>query len=98
MEERLPIPKISEFLKDFMEPYHLSAYKLAKAINVPVSRIQDLLHDRRKMTVDTSIRLGRFFNVSDLFFMNIQIDIDYRELKRKIIDEFDEIKPLVVVD
>ena len=98
MEERLPIPKISEFLKDFMEPYHLSAYKLAKAINVPVSRIQDLLHDRRKMTVDTSIRLGRFFNVSDLFFMNIQIDIDYRELKRKIIDEFDKIKPLVVVD
>ena len=51
-------PTIGEILKEeFMIPYNLSAYKLAKAIGVPVSRIQDILHNRRKITAETSIRL-----------------------------------------
>ena len=54
-------PKISEILREeFMIPFNLSAYALAKAIHVPVSRIQDILNDHRKITVDTSIRLGNF--------------------------------------
>lgn len=74
-------PKISEILQEeFMGPYNVSAYSLAKSIDVPVSRIQDILHDRRKITADTSIRLGRFFGVSDRYFLNMQIDIDIRNL------------------
>ena len=62
-------PKISEILsEEFMKPLHVSAYKLAHSINVPVSRIQDILHDRRKITVDTSVRLGKYFGVSEMFF------------------------------
>ncbi len=61
-----------------MVPFNLSAYALAKAIGVPTSRIQDLLHDRRQVTVDTSVRLGRFFGVSDKYFLNLQNDIDLR--------------------
>ena len=58
-------PKMSEVLaEEFMKPLDLSAYKLAKAIHVPTSRIQDILHDRRKMTADTSVRLGIYFGVS----------------------------------
>ena len=80
--KRIPTPKISEFLKEeFMIPLHISAYALAKAINVPVSRIQDILHDRRKITAETSIRLGRYFGVSDDFFLNIQMNIDLRETR-----------------
>ena len=46
-------PAISEILlEEFMKPLSISAYKLANAINVPVSRIQDILHNRRKITVD----------------------------------------------
>ena len=95
MEERIPTPKMSEVLfEDFMKPLGLSAYKLAKGIGVPVSRIQDILHDRRKVTVDTSVRLGRYFGMSDLFFYNIQTDLDLRELKEKMWDEIEKIKPL----
>lgn len=51
-----------------MEPNNISAYKLAKEINVPISRIQDIIHNRRKVTVDMSLRLARFFGVSDKYF------------------------------
>lgn len=55
---------------------NLSAYELAKRINVPISRIQDLLHDRRKITANASVRLGRLFGVSDRYFLNLQNDIE----------------------
>ena len=85
MEKRIPTPKMSVFLiEEFFKPLHLSSYKVAKDIGVPVSRIQDILHDRRKVTVDTSIRLARYFGMSDLFFYNIQTDLDLRELKEKM--------------
>ena len=94
MENRIPTPKMSDHLKDIMKDANLSAYKLAKGIGVPVSRIQDILHDRRKVTVDTSVRLGRYFGIDDLFFTRLQADIDYRELKEKMWDEIEKIKPL----
>ena len=75
-----------------MKPLHLSAYKLAKEINVPVSRIQDILHERRSMTMDTSIRLGTFFGVSETYFINIQNEIDYRNIKNKISNELKMIR------
>lgn len=88
-------PTISEILlEEFMKPLSISAYKLANAINVPVSRIQDILHNRRKITVDTSIRLGIYFGLSELYFLNIQNDIDLRNEKVKNKDEFLKIVPL----
>jgi len=79
MVKMIETPKISEILyEEFMEPFGLSAYKLAKEIDVPVSRIQDILHDRRKITVDTSIRLGKFFGLSEKYFISLQNDIDAR--------------------
>ena len=82
---KIETPKISEILKEeFMIPYHLSAYRLAKEIGVPVSRIQDILHDRRKVTAETSIRLGRYFGLSDKYFLNLQTDIDIREAEMSI--------------
>ena len=94
MKERIPTPKMSDHLKEIMDDLNVSAYKLAKEIGVPVSRIQDILHDRRKVTVDTSVRLGRYFGIDDLFFIRLQADIDYRELKEKMWDEIEKIKPL----
>ena len=80
--KHIKTPKISEILKEeFMVPYSLSAYRLAKEIDVPVSRIQDILHDRRKITAETSIKLGKYFGLSYDFFMNIQIEEDARNKK-----------------
>lgn len=84
---------MSEILRDeFMSPLNLSAYALAKNINVPTSRIQDILHDRREATVDTSVRLGRFFGVSDGYFLNLQKDIDLRNAKETHGDDYNQIK------
>lgn len=87
-------PKMSEILLyEFMEPMHLSAYRLAQEIHVPVSRVQDILHDRRRITADTSLRLAKYFGVSDRYFLDIQNDIDIRELKQSLAKEIEEIRP-----
>lgn len=82
MDERIEIPTIGEILKEeFLEPMGISAYKLAQEIHVPVSRIQDIIHNRRKITADTSLRFAKFFGVSDRYFLNLQNDIDIRNLR-----------------
>ena len=69
--EYITTPTVSEILREeFMEPLGISAYRLAQAINVPASRVQDILHDRRKITADTSLRLAKFFGVSDRYFLD----------------------------
>lgn len=94
MAERIETPELSEILyEEFMMPMGISAYKLAKDIHVPVSRIQDLLHGRRKMTADTSLRLAKYFGVSDLYFLNIQNDLDIRSAKAEIEKDLAEIVP-----
>lgn len=77
-----------------MIPMGLSAYKLAQDIKVPVSRIQDILHGRRKITADTSLRLAKLFGVSDAYFLNMQNEIDMRNLKILLADELAEIHTL----
>lgn len=90
--KQIKTPKISEILKEeFMIPLHLSAYRLAKDIGVPTSRIQDILHDRRKITAETSIRLGIYFGLSEKYFLNLQNDIDIREAKNLMGDAFKSI-------
>ena len=92
---QIETPKMSEILKEeFMEPLGISAYRLANDIGVPVSRIQDILHDRRKVTADTSIRLGRYFGVSERYFLNLQSDIDIRNTKAAIGDDVMKIRPI----
>ena len=96
MTEMISTPKISEILlEEFMNPMQISAYCLAMDIHVPTSRILEILHDRRKITADTSIRLGRYFGVSDSYFLNLQSDIDIRNelLRRK--EEFLLIKQVI---
>ena len=94
MNKHIETPKISEILfEEFMKPMNISAYRLAQEIHVPVSRIQDILHDRRKITADTSLRLAKFFGLSEKYFLDIQNDIDLRELKLKYAEDIDNIKP-----
>ena len=79
-----------------MEPFNLSAYRVAKEIGVPTSRIQDILHNRRQITVDTSIRLGRLFGISDRYFLNLQNDIDIRNAETENSNDFNQIKPIAI--
>ncbi|MCQ2496926.1 MAG: HigA family addiction module antitoxin [Lachnospiraceae bacterium] len=93
MDKIILTPTIEEILQEeFLTPLGLSAYKLAQDIHVPTSRIQDILHGRRKITADTSIRLARYFGVSDRYFLDIQNDIEIRNLKQKMAEELKSIQ------
>lgn len=93
----IPTPTIGEILREeFMEPFNLSAYRVAKEIGVPTSRIQDILHNRRQITVDTSIRLGRLFGISDRYFLNLQNDIDIRNAETENSNDFNQVKPIAI--
>ena len=98
MSKHIETPTIGEILnEEFLIHMGLSAYNVAQAINVPISRIQDILHDRRRITVDTSLRLAKFFGVSDDYFISLQDDIDIRNLKIEIASELEKIKTFVPV-
>ena len=88
----IELPTVGEILsEEFLVPLKISCYRLAKDINVPVSRIQDIIHGRRKITPDTSLRLSKYFGVSERFFLDIQSEIDIRNLKRSLKEEIDKI-------
>ena len=88
----IPTPTIGEMLyEEFMAPLGISAYRLAQDIHVPTSRIQDILHNRRKITADTSLRLAKYFGVSDKYFLDMQNDIDIRNLKMELQAEISQI-------
>lgn len=96
MSDYIETPTIGEILnEEFLIPLGISAYKLAQEINVPTSRIQDILHDRRKITVDTSLRLGKFFGLSDGYFMALQNDIDLRNARIELKSQLEQIKQYV---
>ena len=93
MADFIPTPTIGEILQEeFLEPMNLSAYKLAQEIHFPVSRIQDILHNRRKITADTSLRLAKFFGVSDKYFLDLQNDIEIRNLKVSMAKDIADIR------
>jgi len=61
---------------DFMQPLQLSMNRLALDLHVPVTRIAEIVHERRGITPDTALRLARYFNTSAAFWMNLQTAYD----------------------
>ena len=55
-----------------MEPLGLTAYRLAKDLHISISRVNDLVRDKRGITVDTSLRLRRYFGNSAEFWIGLQ--------------------------
>ena len=97
MDCTIETPTVGEILREeFMEPMNISAYKLAQDIMVPVSRIQDILHGRRKITADTSLRLSKYFGVSERYFLNLQNDIDIRNRRMEVADDLARIQAVGV--
>jgi addiction module HigA family antidote len=59
--------------EEFMNPLGLSMNKLALDLRVPVTRIAEIVHQRRAITTDTALRLGRYFKTAPVFWMNLQV-------------------------
>jgi len=62
--------------EEFMKPLGLSMNKLALDLRVPVTRIAEIVHERRAITADTALRLGRYFKTTPVFWMNLQVRYD----------------------
>lgn len=85
-----------EILKlDFLDEMNITPYALAKAIGVDQTRISQLIKGSRSMSADTALRLGKFFNVSPEFWLNIQTRFDLEEEKEHN-SEYNKISPFQI--
>ncbi len=74
---KLPPIHPGEILReDYMKPLSLSSHRLAMALHVPATRIAEIVHERRAITADTAIRLGRYFKTTARFWLNLQTAYD----------------------
>ena len=74
---KLPPIHAGEILReDYMKPLRLSMNRLALALHVPVTRISEIVHERRSISADTALRLGRYFKTSARFWLNLQTAYD----------------------
>ena len=92
--KHLPTLHSGEILnEDFLKAMGVSAYRLAKDIDVPLSRISAIINGKRTITADTGLRLDRYFGLSEGYWMRIQLDCDIRDAKRRLGTKINHIKP-----
>ncbi|MFO7729405.1 MAG: HigA family addiction module antitoxin [Spirochaetia bacterium] len=82
--------------EEFLDPFDITAYRLAKEIKIPQTRISQILQGRRRITADTALRLSEFFGNSAQFWLGLQDDYDLEEERIKIGDELSEIQRMKV--
>ena len=74
-----------EILNDeFLKPLGISQYRLAKAINVPPRRINEIVHRSRAISADTALRLARHFGTTERFWLNLQCRYDLEVEKDRL--------------
>ena len=83
--------------EEFMRPVGLSMNRLALDLRVPVTRIAEIVHQRRGITPDTALRLARYFNTSAQFWMNLQASYDLEKARDKESAKIDrDVQPMPV--
>ena len=69
--------------KEFLQPLKLSAYRLAKEIDVPPQAINEITHYKRGISANLATRLAKFFGTSEQFWMNLQIQFDLARARQE---------------
>ena len=94
-EKLLPPVHPGEILReDFLKPLDLSMNRLAIDLHVPVTRIAEIVHERRGISPDTALRLARYFNTSARFWINLQAAYDLDVAQDEIAQEIErEVRP-----
>jgi addiction module HigA family antidote len=91
MEERLPPIHPGEILlEEFLKPLEITQYRLAKDINVPARRINEIVLGKRAISADTALRLSRYFGLSERFWINLQTRYDLEKEKDKLQDRLEK--------
>jgi len=94
MRDLPPIHPGEQLREEFMKPLGLTAYRLAKDISVPATRIQAIISERRAITGDTALRLARYFRTTPEFWLNMQRDYELEIAAETLGDRLQtEVKP-----
>lgn len=92
MDDKFELPKIGDILvEEFLEPLEITPYRLAKDLGVSTSSVLDLVHNKRKISVEMALRLSKYFGTSSKFWLNMQNELDLRETREKLENELDKI-------
>jgi len=87
-------PHPGEILKNnFMEPYGITGYRLAKDIGIDQTRLSQIIRGKRSISIDTAMRLGKYFRISPEFWLNAQNRFDLESVDQKTTVEIDHIIP-----
>jgi antitoxin HigA-1 len=89
-----PIHPGEILLHDFMEPMAITQYRIAKSIDVSVRRINEIVHSKRAISVDTALRLSRYFGLSDQYWINLQSLYDMQIEKEHLQNVLAAIEPI----
>jgi addiction module HigA family antidote len=84
-----PIHPGEILMDEFLKPLGISQYRLAKDISVPPRRINEIVQGKRSVSADTALRLARYFNLSERFWMNLQARYDLEVEKDRLEDRIE---------
>ncbi|HUY26237.1 MAG TPA: HigA family addiction module antitoxin [Candidatus Binataceae bacterium] len=83
-KEFAPVTPGEMLTEEFLAEYRLSQNRRAKAIGISPNRIAEIVHNRRRITADTALRLGLYFGNSPEFWLNLQTHYDLKIARRKL--------------
>ena len=81
---RITTPPGEILLEEYMKPLGLSANRLAAELYVPANRISAIINGTRSITADTAMRLGRYFNTTAEFWLNLQTTHDLTKAQAEV--------------
>ena len=73
--------------EEFLKPMGISAYRLAKKIRLPQTRISEIFRGKRRIAADTALHMAKFFGITPQFWLGLQDDYDFEEQQEKLADE-----------
>lgn len=84
--------------QEFLEPMSISAYRLAKEIFIPQTRVSEIIKGKRGISPDTALRLAKYFGTSARYWLGLQIDYDLEQEKAEKQSDLANIKPVKDID
>lgn len=89
-----PVHPGEVLLDEYLVPLEVTQHRLARSIGVPLRRINEIVHGKRRITADTALRLARYFATTDRFWLNLQTRYDLEMEKDHLAGALDQIQPL----
>src|SRR5438128_11704827 len=90
------IHPVEILFEEFLIPLNVTAYKLAKDLEIPQTRVSEILKGNRRITADTALRLSKYFGNSPKFWLGLQNDYDLEEEKYAKKNLLDSINPIQI--